>query len=195
MTGARRGELVTLKWEAVDLDAGTLMIRKSLASTRAKKAECAAGTAAVVLKGTKSGKRRQVPLDRDAIALFRRLKALQATEELVAKPDEYLDQGFVFSDKHGRPVKLDAPTKAFRKIADAAKLPPDVSLHSLRHSFASWSIASGGDVVAIQRCMGHSVPSTTLNLYGHLVEGGRERAVAGVGETLRRVKVARAAGK
>jgi len=192
LTGARRGELVGLKWDAVDLDAGALTVRTSLASTRAKKAERAAGAAAV-LKGTKSGKTRQVPLDRDAVAVLRRVKATQAAQELVAKPEEYFDFGFVFSDKHGRPLKLDAPTKAFREIADAANLPPGVSLHSLRHSFASWSIASGGDIVAVQRCLGRSVPSTTLNLYSHVVAGGREKAVSAVSDTLRRAQAAHAA--
>jgi integrase len=194
LTGARRGELVGLKWDAVDLDAGALIVRTSLASTRAKKTERAAGAAAVVLKGPKSGKSRQVPLDRDAVAVLRRVKATQAANELAAKPDEYFEQGFVFSDKHGRPFKLDAPTKAFREIADVAELPPEVSLHSLRHSFASWSIASGVDIVAVQRCLGHSVPSTTLNLYSHVVAGGREKAVAAVSDTLRRAQAACAAG-
>jgi integrase len=194
LTGARRGELVGLKWDAVDLESGALTVRTSLASTRAKKAERAAGAAAVILKGTKSGKSRQVPLDRDAVTVLRRVKAIQAAEELAAKPDEYLDEGFVFSDKHGRPFKLDAPTKAFREVADAADLPPEVSLHSLRHSFASWSIASGGDIVAVQRCLGHSVPSTTLNLYSHVVAGGREKAVAAVSDTLRRAQASHVAG-
>lgn len=193
LSGARRGELVGLKWDAVDLDASTLTVRTSIASTRAKKAERVAGAAAIVLKGTKSGKSRQVPLDRDAAAVLRSVKAAQAAEELAAKPGEYFDQGFVFSDKHGRPFKLDAPTKAFREIADAAELPADVSLHSLRHSFASWSIASGGDIVAVQRGLGHSKASTTLNLYSHVVEGGREKAVAAVSDTLRRAQAARAA--
>ena len=192
LTGARRGELVGLKWDAVDLDAGSLTVRTSLASTRAKKAERAAGAAAVVLKGTKSGKSRQVPLDRDAVAVLRRVGATQAANELAAKPGEYFDQGFVFSDKHGRPFKLDAPSKAFREIADVAELPPEVSLHSLRHSFASWSIASGGDIVAVQRCLGHSVPSTTLNLYSHVVAGGREKAVAAASDTLRRAQASHA---
>jgi integrase len=195
LTGARRGELVGLKRDAVDLDGGALTIRTSLASTRAKKAERAAGATAVILKSTKSGRSRQVPLDRDAVAVLRRVKAKQAAEELAAKPGEYFDLGFVFSDKHGRPFKLDAPTKAFREIADAAKLPPGVTLHSLRHSFASWALANGGDIAAVQHVLGHSVPSTTLNLYSHVVAGGRERAVKAVGETLRRVKAAGAAGE
>jgi integrase len=194
LTGARRGELVGLKWDAVDLNAATLSVRSSLASTRAKMAERVAGAVAVILKGTKSGKARQVPLDRDAVAVLRRVKVAQAAEELAAKPGEYFGQNFVFSDKHGRPLKLDAPTKAFREIADLAELPSDLTLHSLRHSFASWSIANGGDIVAVQRCLGHSVPSTTLNLYSHVVAGGREKAVAAVGGTLRRAQGARASG-
>lgn len=193
LTGARRGELVGLKWNAVDLDGGTFTVRTSLASTRAKKAERAAGAAAVVLKGTKSGKSRQVPLDRDAVAVLRSVKAAQAAEKLAAKPGDYFDQGFVFSDKHGRPFKLDAPSKAFREIASAAELPPEVSVHSLRHSFASWSIANGGDIVAVQRCLGHSEAATTLNLYSHVVEGGWEKAVAAVSNTLRRAQAAHAA--
>ena len=194
LTGARRGELVGLKWESVDLDRAVLTVRTSLASTRAKKADRDAGAAGVVLKGTKSGKSREVPLDPEAVAAFRRVKAVQAAHELAAKPGTYVEQGFVFSDAHGRPLKLDAPTKAFREIADAAGLPPELSLHSLRHSFASWSLANGGDIVAVQRCLGHSVPSTTLNLYSHVVAGGREKAVAAVSDTLRRAQAPRAAG-
>ena len=190
LTGARRGELVGLKWDAVDLESGTLTIRTSLASTRAKKVERAAGAAAVVLKSTKSGKSRQVPLDRDAVTVLRRVKATQAARQLAAKPGQYSDLGFVFSDRHGCPFKLDAPTKAFRDVADTADLPLEISLHSLRHSFASWSIASGGDIIAVQRCLGHSVPSTTLNLYSHVVAGGREKAVAAVSDTLRRARAA-----
>jgi hypothetical protein len=48
--------------------------------------------------------------------------------------------------------------------------------------------------VSIQRIAGHSVPSTTLNMYGHLFEGGREKAVAAVSDALRRAQAARRAG-
>jgi integrase len=114
--------------------------------------------------------------------------AAQAADKLAARPESHRDQGFVFSDANGRPLKLDAPTKALREIADSANLPSDVSLHSLRHSFATWSLANGGDIVAVQRCLGHSVPSTTLNLYSHVVAGGREKAVAAASNTLRRAQ-------
>ncbi len=90
----------------------------------------------------------------------------------------------------GRPIKLDSPTKEFRKIADRANLPRVLTLHSLRHSFGSWSLANGGDIMAVQCLLGHSKPSTTLNLYGHALPGQREKAVAAANRTL---KLARAA--
>ncbi|HTU81359.1 MAG TPA: site-specific integrase [Candidatus Acidoferrales bacterium] len=188
LTGCRRGELAALKWSAVDLEAAVMMVRAAMAETRANKAERLTGAASIVVKGTKSGKARQVPLDTDAVAVLRGVKASQAAEKLAAKPGTYLDHGFVFSDAHGRPIKLSAPTKAFREIANLAELPEDVTLHSLRHSFASWSLANGGDITAVQRCLGHSKASTTLNLYAHAVEGGREKAVRAVSETLRRAQ-------
>jgi Phage integrase family len=95
---------------------------------------------------------------------------------------------FVFSDEHGRPFKLDAPTKAFREIVSAAELPTELTLHSLRHTFATWAVANGVDIVAVQNCLGHSKPSTAYNLYSHAVEGGREKAVAAVGVTMRRIR-------
>lgn len=195
MTGARRGELCELKWEAVDLDVGMVAIRTSLASTRAKKAERATGAVATVIKGTKSGKSRTIPLDADAVAALRRMKAAQAADVLAAHPGTYRTDGFVFADKLGRPIKLDAPTKAFRDLAKIAGLADELTLHSLRHTFASWPLANGGDIVAVQRVLGHSVPSTTLNLYSHVVAGQREKAVAAAGDALRRVQAGRAVGE
>ncbi len=107
----------------------------------------------------------------------------------------YRDEGFIFADSIGRPIKLDAPTKAFRGIADSAGLASELTLHSLRHTFASWAFASCADIIALQRILGHSVPSTTLNLYGHAVEGGRERAVGAASDALRRIKARRAVGE
>jgi integrase len=56
----------------------------------------------------------------------------------------------------------------WRRIREAAGLPDEITLHTLRHTFASNLIAQGCDVVTVQRALGHSTPSITLNVYSHL---------------------------
>ena len=52
---------------------------------------------------------------------------------------------------------------------------PSVKLHSLRHTHASMLIAGGVDVLTVTR-LGHASPTITLNVYGHLIHGGDDRA-------------------
>ncbi|WP_223215228.1 tyrosine-type recombinase/integrase [Microbacterium trichothecenolyticum] len=56
----------------------------------------------------------------------------------------------------------------WRRIRETAGLSDEVTLHTLRHTFASNLIAQGCDVVTVQRALGHSTPSITLNVYSHL---------------------------
>ncbi|OAZ40972.1 hypothetical protein A9Z40_03250 [Microbacterium arborescens] len=56
----------------------------------------------------------------------------------------------------------------WRRIGQAAGLSVDITLHTLRHTYASNLAASGCDVVTVQRALGHSQPSITLNVYSHL---------------------------
>lgn len=56
----------------------------------------------------------------------------------------------------------------WRRIRETAELSDEVTLHTLRHTFASNLIAQGCDVVTVQRALGHSTPSITLNVYSHL---------------------------
>jgi len=53
---------------------------------------------------------------------------------------------------------------------------PAITLHSLRHTHASMLIASGVDILTISRRLGHSSPTITLGVYGHLIAGTDDRA-------------------
>lgn len=63
----------------------------------------------------------------------------------------------------------------WRRIRESVKLGDNVTLHALRHTFASNLIASGCDVVTVQRALGHSQPSITLNVYSHLWPSAEDR--------------------
>jgi hypothetical protein len=69
-------------------------------------------------------------------------------------------------------------TKAFRRLVEQAKLRP-IRLHDLRHGAASLRLASGADIAAVSKMLGHSSIAITSDTYSHLLRGvGREAAEA-----------------
>ena len=187
MTGARRGELAALRWSNVDLSAKQMAIREARTCTREKKADRKrSGAAAEVTKAPKSRQTRIVPLDDASVAVFKRIRARQAEFKLRG---DYEDRGYVFAGSSGEPVPLNSLTKAFREIADGADIDKGLSLHSLRHTAATWALASGADILAVQQILGHAAASTTLNVYGHAVAEAKTRA-AGLVATALQVAIA-----
>lgn len=167
-TAMRRGEVCGLRWPDVDLEGAVVTVRTSLTDAGGK----------LTLKAPKSNRTRRVPLSEDAIETLRARRAELAREKLASRPEVYVDRGFVFCDPYtGEPMAPDALTKAFQRAASAAKI-KGATLHSLRHSAATWMLTSGADVVSVQRILGHAAASTTLNRYSHAVEGLPSKAVA-----------------
>ena len=74
--------------------------------------------------------------------------------------------------------------EAWRGIRKAAGLPETVTLHTLRHTFASNLIASGCDVVTVQRALGHAQPSITLNTYAHLWPSAEDKTRAATADLM-----------
>jgi integrase len=179
-TGMRRGELGALTWSSIDFEHGTVLVRQAIGNDR---------TGGYFLKPTKTGRERTVPLAPQAIDALRALLFAQTAERL-ALGVQYCDEGFVFADKLGRPIKLDVATKTFTSIAHSVGV-KGVRLHDLRHSAATWALADGNDVRTVAAILGHSAPSTTLNIYGHVVAGLSGRAVASLGSTLARAQARR----
>jgi len=146
-----------------------------------------------VVKSTKTGRERLVPLCAPALESLRKVRAAQAADKLAAGP-AYDARGFVFADALGLPIHPDLESKAFAATARAAKL-KGVTLHSLRHSTATWALGKGGDIRTVASLLGHSAPSTTLNVYSHVIAGRSARVSDGLGETLRIAQARRAAGE
>lgn len=65
----------------------------------------------------------------------------------------------------------------------------------MRHFSATQALVAGNDVRTVAALLGHASPSTTLNVYGHVVTGAQERAVAGIGEAIAAAQARRAAGQ
>jgi integrase len=171
----RRGEIGALTWDAVDLKAGTAIVRQAIGEDR---------RGGSFLKSTKSGRERIVPLNLAVIAALRAQRAAQNQDRLLSH-GTYQENGFVFADAIGRSLDLDVATKGFAKLLQRAGIKArGVSLHSLRHCAATLALQTGADIRTVAALLGHASPSTTLNVYGHVVAGAQERAVNAIGEAI-----------
>lgn len=97
------------------------------------------------------------------------LSAHIAAQEITDQ-DEHL-----FTTELGRIYQRNSAGDAWRRVRERVGLSEDVTLHTLRHTFASNLIAQGCDVVTVQRALGHSTPSITLNVYSHLWPSAEDR--------------------
>lgn len=104
--------------------------------------------------------------------LTKALSAHVAASRLTA-PDAQL-----FRTPRGALYQRDNAGEEWRGIRARAGLPETVTLHTLRHTFASNLIASKCDVVTVQRALGHAQPSITLNAYAHLWPSAEDRTMA-----------------
>jgi len=157
-TGLRRGEALALRWQDVDLDAGTLRVEQAFGQTK---------RGGLRLKEPKSRHgRRTVTLPPSAVAELRAHRKAQQELRL------FLGIGgkaeLVFDHPDGSPLSPDVITHQWHAAMKAAGL--KAMLHSLRHTHASTLLASGLDVLTISRRLGHATPVLVLTTYGHLIK-------------------------
>lgn len=175
-TGARRGELCGLSWDDYDAGAGTLTIRHSLSQTRT----------GIVLKGTKTGRTRTLPVSRIAHDALRSQRALQARERLASGGSYVNSDGAIFADELGRRVTPMAASCAFERIARKAAI-STTRLHDLRHTAATTLLLAGVDIRTAAGVLGHASPTVTLSTYAHLMPEAQRKAVDLLGERLERL--------
>ncbi len=167
-TGARRGELLGIRWSDIDLDDGILHIRRAVKH---------ADGSGWVVGPTKTHAQRRIALDGFSVQVLRRhLDAAlrRAGEACVAfDPGGYV---FTFDPSGETPMKPDSLGQAFSRLCAKERV-SGVSLHTLRHFSASVLVASGRDVRTIAGRLGHADATTTLGVYAYMVEG-RDRDAA-----------------
>src|SRR5262249_43873541 len=166
-TGMRRNEMLGLRWQDVDLDAGRLTIEQALEETRAR---------GIRIKGpkTKHGLR-TIALPAHLVTELRQHWREQQEQRLAIGLGKAPDSASVFVTTDGGHVSPNALSKSWPRIMAAIGM-PGVRLHRLRHTHASMLIASGMDILTISRRLGHSSPTITLGVYGHLIHGTDDRA-------------------
>lgn len=173
-TGLRRGEVLGLMWSDLDLEAGTLTVRRSLETT-------SKGGLAFKLPKSKQS-RRTVTLPLFVVEAIIRHKARQM-EHRLALGASYQDQGLVMAGATGGPMHPDSTTTMFRRLAKKAGC-PEVTFHGLRHSHATLALSQGTPLRTISERLGHSDAALTLRTYARVLPGQQEEVADKIGRLL-----------
>ncbi|GII95780.1 site-specific integrase [Sinosporangium siamense] len=171
-TGARRGELLHLRWADVDLDGKQITITGSTAFIDGERVE---GT-------TKSGRKRIVSLDAASVKVLRLQKKMQAADKLKAGSAWRGSTDHVFTTGWGEPIHPDTVSSLFPILIKRHNTThpddelPRARLHDLRHIHATTLLLAGVPVHVVAARLGHADPAITLRVYAHVVRAAEASA-------------------
>lgn len=160
-TGLRPGEMLALRWGDLDLsgDPGSLRVRRTLDTH----------SAAVFGPPKTPAARRTVALHFEAKEALLSQKAMLMGEDLPTG-----ERALVFPSKTGSPMKSDNPRKRDLEPVLARAGLPEITLHELRHTFASVMLHECMAAPAVvSQMLGHKYITFTFDLYGHLIPSAR----------------------
>lgn len=165
-TGMRRGELLALHWDDVDLEKGVLYVRRTMSKIVGygyKESE----------PKTRTG-RRKVVLPGVAMEALKEHRLRQDQARLEAG-EKWHERGIVFSNKYGGFFDPDRLLLIFDKVLREAGL-PHMRFHDLRHSAATILLMSGVHPKVVQERLGHSTIAMTLDVYSHVLPSIQQEA-------------------
>src|SRR5579885_2136475 len=173
-TGMRQGEVIALKWQDVNLDTGTLQVRRVLSHVDQRFRKN--GAPAYIEAEPKTGSsRRTIVLPRFVIDALITHRAEQQEIKLAAG-DAWVDQEYVFCTAKGRHLHPTPIVVAFKKVLKRAGL-PDIRFHDLRHTAATMLLDLGVHPKIVQERLGHSEISMTMDIYSHVMPTMQRQAI------------------
>lgn len=160
-TGLRRGELLGLKWDDIDLDQGVIHVRRQVYRIDGEVRE-------VPLKTKHSY--RSISISKDAVELLREMKTRRVSE-------------YVFPSPTGGPISPDSVLHMLHRVLKRAGL-PSMRFHDLRHSFATLALQNGVDIKTVSGMLGHFSAGFTLDTYAHVTTAAQKEAANTMGSVL-----------
>lgn len=172
--GARRGEMCGLKWSAIDLEAGVVVIRRVVVIGE---------DGPVLRETTKTKRRRKVAIDEETARMLQRHR-LDKRKAALELGHRFSDDAYVFSyaPDCSAPLRPDSVTRRFGRLRKRVGL-GDVRLQDLRHAVVTDALTMA-DVRTVQRHVGHSSLAMTQR-YGHQVDAEERRLAEALAERLR----------
>ena len=164
-TGVRSSELRGLKWNDIDFENRIIHIRRNVTHD-SNNNRFITGE----LK-TSSGQR-DIPMTKTAYDLLMDIKGQQAVKKNRVIQFEFADH--VFLNRSGKLLPNSNYDRYLEKICDKAGI-ERISMHTLRHAFATRCIESGMKPKTLQKILGHANISMTMDLYVHVTEDEKEK--------------------
>ena len=161
-TGLRRGELLGLKWEDIDLEHGDLRVRRQIARINGQVVEAPLKT---------KNAYRTLPLAEDTISILKEQK-----KRVGSSP-------WVFPSATGGPISPDSVLHMLHRVLKRAGL-PQVRFHDLRHTFATLALQNGVDIKTVSGMLGHFSAGFTLDTYAHVTTSAQKAAANTMGKLL-----------
>ena len=168
LSGLRRQEILGLRWRDADLNEHTITIRQT--------SNYLLGLGVYASDTKNASSARPLRLSTAAIAMLLEYKAWQ--DDMREKlGDAWMDKdGRVFTNDLGAPMFPVSVTAWFSDFIARSGM-PKVTVHSLRHTYASLMIADGVPVIVVSRQLGHAQTSTTQNIYAHVIRSAEAKAM------------------
>ena len=161
-TGLRRGELLGLKWEDIDLERGNLRVQRQIARINGAVVEAPLKT---------KNAYRTLPLSADAVGVLREQKKKSGNSP------------YVFPSPTGGPISPDSVLHMLHRVLKRAGL-SKVRFHDLRHTFATLALQNGVDIKTVSGMLGHYSAGFTLDTYTHVTTSAKKEAANTMGSIL-----------
>ena len=161
-TGLRKGELLGLKWEDIDLEKGDLRVKRQIARINGEVVEAPLKT---------KNAYRALPLAEDTIQVLK-----QQRKKTGSSP-------WVFPSPTGGPISPDSVLHMLHRVLKRAGL-PRVRFHDLRHNFATLALQNGVDIKTVSGMLGHFSAGFTLDTYAHVTTAAQKEAAKAMGKVL-----------
>jgi integrase len=177
-TGMRKGEMLALRWQDIDLAGQKIHVRHSLYREN--------GVFKLKEPKSRSG-RRIIPIPAQLVEVLAMHQARQE-QERQWEEGRWEEYGFVFTTRRGRPLDGSNVYHQFTEAQKEAGLTP-VSVHELRHTYGTNLANLGISPSNLKGLMGHSQASLTMNHYTHLTEPAADEAAKRLEQQIDRMAV------
>lgn len=164
-TGMRIGEAMALKWDNVDFDNATITVCESFKKVKQYESDGSSINVALTKAPKTTKGNRLIPIPTSLVFELKKFKLSRTNNK----------NGLVFCSRNGTPLEYNTIRRSHLSTCQKANIRV-VTIHALRHTFATRSIEAGIDVKTVSELLGHASIEITLNTYVHSTDNSKKAA-------------------